>query len=245
MRDALTLQIVSDIHTEFHADAGYEYSATLLNAGADALVVAGDFGTHTTFSGAMHVLCDRFERVLFVAGNHEYYRSSFTRTANVITEFASKHANFSWLNNTVEHINGTKVVGTTLWYPTSTATLTLKHTINDFKMIEDADQTFVNGAAAADFLSSNVDDETVVVTHHLPSYESVSQRYRTMQCNCYFVHDMSSLIRVMQPKLWIHGHTHDSKDYILTNSVTRIVCNPFGYPNSLNTGFENPKLVTI
>ncbi len=245
MRNALTLQIVSDIHTEFHADSGHEYVMTLPNVGADALVVAGDFGTLTTFSNAMHILCERFERVLFVAGNHEYYGSSFTRTANVITEFAAKHANFSWLNNITECINGTKIVGTTLWYPVSTATMTLKHTISDFTMIKDADQAFVHAADAAAFLAASVDDETVVVTHHLPSYESVSQRYRAMQCNCYFVHDMSSLIRIMQPKLWIHGHTHDSKDYIHTNNTTRIVCNPFGYPNSHNIGFENPKLVTI
>lgn len=245
MSNMLRLQVVSDIHTEFHADAGREYVTTLPNVGADALVVAGDFGTHKTFSDAMHILCERFERIFFVAGNHEYYGSSFTRTTDIITEFACKHVNFSWLNNTVEFIKGTKLVGTTLWYPASTSTMTLKHTINDFKMIEDADQTFVQASEAAAFLSSSVDDETVVVTHHLPSYESVSHRYRAMQCNCYFVHDMSSLIKVMQPKVWIHGHTHDSKDYILTDSVTRVVCNPFGYPNFPNTGFENPKLLTI
>jgi hypothetical protein len=31
-------------------------------------------------------------------------------------------------------------------------------------------------------------------------------------------------------QLWIHGHTHDSFDYLLNG--TRIVCNPRGYARS-------------
>jgi len=33
--------------------------------------------------------------------------------------------------------------------------------------------------------------------------------------------------------LWIHGHTHDSFDYVVNG--TRVVCNPRGYaPNGVN-----------
>ena len=32
-----------------------------------------------------------------------------------------------------------------------------------------------------------------------------------------------------QPKLWIHGHSHDRCDYLLRK--TRVVANPLGYPN--------------
>jgi len=32
-----------------------------------------------------------------------------------------------------------------------------------------------------------------------------------------------------QPKLWIHGHSHDRCDYTL--GKTRVVANPLGYPN--------------
>ena len=29
-------------------------------------------------------------------------------------------------------------------------------------------------------------------------------------------------------KLWVHGHTHDEFDYKI--GITRVVCNPRGYP---------------
>ena len=38
----------------------------------------------------------------------------------------------------------------------------------------------------------------------------------------------SDLDRLMgKAALWIHGHTHDSFDYVLNG--TRVVCNPRGY----------------
>ena len=40
-------------------------------------------------------------------------------------------------------------------------------------------------------------------------------------------------------KLWIHGHTHGSRDYML--GQTRVICNPRGYP-PFNQQF-NPNLV--
>ena len=39
------------------------------------------------------------------------------------------------------------------------------------------------------------------------------------------------------PRLWIHGHTHGSKDYMLGD--TRVICNPGGYPHR----WENPNFI--
>jgi hypothetical protein len=36
-----------------------------------------------------------------------------------------------------------------------------------------------------------------------------------------------------QPKLWIHGHSHDRCDY--APGETRIVANPLGYPNEVRS----------
>jgi hypothetical protein len=47
--------------------------------------------------------------------------------------------------------------------------------------------------------------------------------------NAFFVCDMTSRIRELLPKLWIHEHTHDRCDYVLAE--TRVVANPLGYPN--------------
>ena len=45
--------------------------------------------------------------------------------------------------------------------------------------------------------------------------------------NACFVSDAEHLIDGRLARLWIHGHTHDSSDYVLNG--TRVVCNPRGY----------------
>ena len=41
---------------------------------------------------------------------------------------------------------------------------------------------------------------------------------------------MNDFILEHQPRLWIHGHTHESFDYEI--GKTRVVCNPRGYAST-------------
>ena len=69
----------------------------------------------------------------------------------------------------------------------------------------------------------------VVVTHHCPSHLSTPERFKNSPLTPCFSSDLSNLMYGdYAPALWIHGHTHDSFDYVLGN--TRVVCNPKGYP---------------
>jgi predicted phosphodiesterase len=77
---------------------------------------------------------------------------------------------------------------------------------------------------------------TVVVTHHLPHRRSIHPKYAASDLNPGFASDLSNL---MGPpvSLWIHGHTHESLDYMVNG--TRVVCNPRGYaPMELNESFD-------
>ena len=67
---------------------------------------------------------------------------------------------------------------------------------------------------------------TIVVTHHLPHRHSIHPRYEGSDLNPSFSSDLSDL---MGPSalLWIHGHTHESFDYVVNG--TRVVCKPRGY----------------
>jgi len=48
---------------------------------------------------------------------------------------------------------------------------------------------------------------------------------------------MDDFILEHQPRLWIHGHTHESFDYKI--GKTRVVCNPRGYASTeKNKGFR-------
>ncbi len=76
----------------------------------------------------------------------------------------------------------------------------------------------------------------VVVTHHLPSWRSVSPEYVAAPSNPAFASDVDALLPGVD--LWIHGHTHSSHDYLAAGC--RVACNPRGY-RMHGGGFENPR----
>jgi predicted phosphodiesterase len=71
------------------------------------------------------------------------------------------------------------------------------------------------------------DGKTVFVTHHLPSLRSVAKRLRNDPLTPAFASDCDDLLE-LGADLWVHGHTHDSMDYMA--GETRVVCNPRGCP---------------
>jgi hypothetical protein len=78
---------------------------------------------------------------------------------------------------------------------------------------------------------------TVVITHHAPSRKSIHPRFADSLLNACFVSDAERLADGTRACLWVHGHTHDSFDYVLNG--TRVVCNPRGYAqDGVN---ENPQ----
>lgn len=81
-------------------------------------------------------------------------------------------------------------------------------------------------------LSEGFYGPTVVVTHHAPTPLSVAPRFRDSPLNPAFASDLTDLIWTYVPDLWVHGHVHDSFDYLLGD--TRVIANPRGY------GTENP-----
>jgi len=72
--------------------------------------------------------------------------------------------------------------------------------------------------------------KNVVVSHHLPSYLSVDPIYAGDMLNAAFVSNLDDWIATKDIALWIHGHAHNSSDYVYED--TRVVCNPFGYLNN-------------
>jgi len=72
------------------------------------------------------------------------------------------------------------------------------------------------------------DKPTIVVTHHLPSYQSIHPQWKGSKLNPAYVSELDDFI-LQHPniKTWVHGHTHHACDYMI--GTTRVVCNPRGY----------------
>jgi len=83
----------------------------------------------------------------------------------------------------------------------------------------------------------------VVMTHHAPHKASINlARYGDdwPMHEMYFT-DLEKLILKLSPKLWLHGHTHSSSDYMISD--TRVVSNPRGYVNHEENPDFNPHLI--
>nr|WP_233286984.1 metallophosphoesterase [Bradyrhizobium oropedii] len=84
--------------------------------------------------------------------------------------------------------------------------------------------------------------ETVVITHHAPSYRSLTHRGLAFSDlgQCYASNLESLMHGPHAPEIWIHGHIHASRDYQIGN--TRVIANPRGYPTMSrpNAPRENP-----
>jgi Icc-related predicted phosphoesterase len=93
------------------------------------------------------------------------------------------------------------------------------------------------------FLDENLREGDVVVSHYLPSRQSVPVRFERSLSNDWFVCNVEAFILERKPALWIHGHTHDSVDYRIGS--TRVVCNPLGYAGKENDAFDDTLLVEV
>ena len=68
---------------------------------ADVLVIAGDFASSDLLKNRLTTLCERFPKVLFVTGNHEYYETSRTNIHQKLKAIENRFPNFKHLNNEV------------------------------------------------------------------------------------------------------------------------------------------------
>lgn len=242
----MRLRIVSDLHYEFHADGGREMSREIAEADGgnfDALVVAGDLGTASTVRKALHILCSAVspKPVLFVLGNHEFYGTGLYDTGGVghgpVHHARLENQNLHVLKE--EWRIGLRIenriftaYGDTLWFPESEQTRSqhLRNAMADFSAIRVSDAIPIFARRQRLGIERALQRGTkpdLVVTHHLPHPKSIHPRYEYSPLNAFFLHDMSETIERNGPKLWVHGHTHTSCDYVVGN--TRIVCNPLGY----------------
>ena len=244
------IQLLSDLHFEFHRDGGRSFIESLDPNGVDVLVLAGDIDVATGLFQSLTAICRRFSdsSVMYVPGNHEYYHSSLNEVHHILNLVRNKNRNFVWLNNNVIELGGVCFLGTTLWFPRSDAGVSVKRMLSDFSVIQDFESwVYGENLAAVDFLSQNLRKGDIVVTHHLPSPQCVSSRYADSVLNPFFVCDLTNLILEREPLLWMFGHTHDSVSTSISPSERTLVrCNPFGYAHGgLNPNFRERLIIDV
>jgi predicted phosphodiesterase len=234
----MKLYVVSDLHNEFSL---FEPEP----GNCDVVILAGDIDVQcrgVSWANESFV-CP----VIYVAGNHEFYRGHFDNTLRKMRKAAAPHVHV--LENEVWTHKGVRFLVTTAWTDfTSTgdkfaASMVCAEWMNDYRMITAKESyrrlrpsdVIERNRIASDFLKHELnkpfDGKTVVVTHHCPVPEAGSEQDDGHLGAAYFNrwHELVPLVDV-----WIFGHTHRAADIELGGC--RIISNPRGYPRE-ETGF--------
>jgi predicted phosphodiesterase len=231
----MKLQIMSDLHFEMHADGGAAFVRALDPAGVDVLVLAGDIASARSYeplAETFAALAAKYPHVLYVPGNHEYYRSSPAEVTENLARLARELPSVVVPENRVAVVAGQRFVAGTMWFRSDPVAKKLRGFLSDFHVIRGFEPwVYEQNAAFERALDADLAPGDVVLTHHLPAPGSVWPRFVGSPLNVFFVCDMTRHIEARRPKLWIHGHTHTRCDYRLGD--TRVVANPLGYPKEL------------
>jgi predicted phosphodiesterase len=238
------IQVLSDVHCEFHRDGGRSFAGSLDPRGVELLVLAGDIAVGAGIAEALGHFCRRYEDadVIYVHGNHEFYRADRATVRHATERAMEENENLTWLDASAVELRGRRVLGAPLWFRQHPDTWR-KLGMADFEVIPDFEAwVYAENARAIEFFEASLAEGDVVVTHHLPSQRSVAPEFVGNPLNPFFVCDLEGLIRERRPKLWIHGHTHRSLNYLI--GTTSVVCNPFGYAGiEQNSAFDDKLVV--
>ncbi|MFH1282429.1 MAG: metallophosphoesterase [bacterium] len=213
-------------------------------------MLAGDI--HIKDKGTRWILDQKSQvPVIYVMGNHEFYGDKFPGLIDKLKE-ATKGSTVHILESDTFELDGYTFFGCTLWTDMALfgnkqdATIAVRDAMNDYQVIRlsktyrrltPGDTITYHSATLTQlkkFLEKSDPDRTIVVTHHAPSFQSVPQKYRSDIISAGFSSNLDDLIKRYQPRLWIHGHTHNSFCYKI--GKTTVICNPRGYVT--NSGMQ-------
>jgi predicted phosphodiesterase len=268
----ISVRVLSDLHYELLRS---DRADDVPKLDADVTIVAGDYHTATKMVGHARLQFP-VGALAMICGNHEHYGSGLT-VVDGIKAAQSTALMDSEEHNRVTRVleNETmildirkervRIIGATLWtdfdlYGNYAGHSTFAQaSMNDYlrikgdnksgprlRPLDTRDWHIASKSFIERELRSPFEGRTIVVTHHLPSLLSVAARFKTDPLTPAFASHCDDLI-ALQPNLWVHGHTHDSCNYM--SGQTRIICNPRGYGAHFGRGFRyenkafDPKLI--
>ena len=253
----MKIQLISDTHLRT------ENSFSVLNVGADVLVIAGDLASSPKVATEW---LTGFRRrtdmpVVYVLGNHEYYGLNLYTAVDAYREAVAKIEDVHLLEKQHVEIEGVNFLGTTLWSDLSDpiAALAVQMSLADYEFIErepgkyvQASDTHAEYLLAVNWLKEQLakyrTEKNVVVTHHAPCWACRNTYYDYNINNRLvaqgFCNRLDTLIYQHDISVWLYGHTHRSKCF-RTGGVS-VVSNQVGLEHEKkHSNFDRRQLIEI
>eukprot|EP00980_Cylindrotheca_fusiformis_P010866 scaffold2466_cov120-Cylindrotheca_fusiformis.AAC.2 len=259
----LRIQVVSDLHIEFYGDE--MPPQTIIEPKAPILALLGDVGYACTEQLRQFLLAqsDRFEQVLFLAGNHEYYNHgttySMTEQNECLQSISAERENLHLMEKDRMIFNDVVVLGTTLWseIPDERVQAAEAH-LNDYhksynhapgetpRLLTAAETREMHRESLA-WLESQLEDaknrnqKVLVLTHHTPLLSGTSDpKYDGNELTSCFSTDLSYLL-TSPVEAWACGHTHYNFD--LQHCGVRVFSNQRGYKSNPKSSYQSDGIV--
>lgn len=239
----MKLRILSDLHIEF-----YPFSIPPMPDDAQTvLILAGDIGVihrRTELEAFLRQAAAQFRAVVYVLGNHEFYRGVWPDAQQQIKQW-NLPDNLHVLERGCVVIDQVVFAGTTLWtdYDDQDRQVmeNAERFLSDYHYIQvrhskdglkggdtegiptwlTADHILHEHLQSRAWLAATLarladtHRRCVLVTHHAVSHRSIHPAYSNDPLNGAFVNNFDALLTQHSPELVVHGHVHNSFDYCL------------------------------
>lgn len=253
----MKIQLYSDLHIE---TLGH-YSVPHMDS--DLIVLAGDIDVGMRgIEWAQELTVLHKKPVIYLAGNHEYYRSDYIQLTQSFRDYAKQYDKLIYLEKDEVIIDDVRILGTTLWtnyfheqgvIERDRNIAVLNEALTDHVLITINGEPFTARRAYEEnqlserWLRQKLDEpsagKTLVVTHHSPSLKCGHRVFGLNQFSSGFVSNLDALVK--KADLWLYGHTHCNEDLMI--GKCRIISNQKGYPREKSVGevFQTNLIIEI
>ncbi len=247
----MKIQIISDLHIDWSEN--YNYCLAKIYPEADVLIVGGDTCPYTynkkeKFKDSFF---SRWKTVVEVPGNHDHYGlQSGWKHANELYEkhfYGDCHYYYIHNGSIILPDTDIKIICSTLWsHIGSQNMLPIFRSMNDFNYIDKLtiDDYNSRNKKSVHFIDKELENSSheyrcIILTHHLPTFSLINERYQGSCLNEAYANSLDKLIDKHFEKIdvWAYGHTHTPT--IKEVDHIKFVNASLGYPYEYNKNFKN------